>query len=145
MPDAHLLTNLLYRYAELVDAGDLEGVGELFADAEIVVDGTVICRGADGIVALLGSMVRIHADGTPRTKHIITNPIVEFGPHADRATVRSYYTVVQQTDRLPLQIVAAGRYRDEFRLRDGHWRFAVRDYSYLDFVGDVGDHLLGGR
>ena len=144
MSDAHLVTNLLYRYAELVDAGDLTAVADLFADADIVVDGTVVCHGTAQVHALLSSMIRLHDDGTPRTKHVITNPIVEFEADGRRATVRSYYTVLQQTDRVPLQIVAAGRYRDEFE-RDGEtWRFAVRDYSFLDLVGDVSDHLLGG-
>ena len=31
MDDRGNIQNLLYRYAELIDAGDYEGIGELFA------------------------------------------------------------------------------------------------------------------
>ena len=35
IPDAIAITNLLYRYAELIDAGDYEGIGEHLAHAVI--------------------------------------------------------------------------------------------------------------
>jgi hypothetical protein len=57
------------------------------------------------------------------------------------ATCRSYYTVFQQTDDLPLQPVVSGRYHDRFRRIDGEWWFAERDYTLLDMIGDVSQHL----
>ena len=82
-----------------------------------------------------------YPDGTPRTKHVITNPIVEVDDDAGTATCRSYYTVLQQTDSLPLQPVVAGRYHDRFGRIDGDWWFTERDYTMLDMVGDVSQHL----
>ena len=35
MDDARRIENLIYTYAELIDAGDLAGVAELFADGRI--------------------------------------------------------------------------------------------------------------
>ncbi|ORW10969.1 nuclear transport factor 2 family protein [Mycolicibacter longobardus] len=141
------ITNLLYRYAELMDAGDLDSAAALFAHARIKADpeGAVILDHA-GILQLWRGLVRIHADGTPRTKHVITNPILDIDEAAGTATCRSYYTVLQQTDDVALQVVAPGRYHDAFERVDGVWRFSFRDYSMFDLKGDLRDHLgvLGG-
>lgn len=141
--DATAITNLLYRYAELMDSGRFEDLEhELFSRARF----TVVPPPAEQIdgAAMTALIVRTtirHADGTPRTKHVITNPFVEIGPGADTATCRSYYTVLQQTDTLPLQPIVAGRYHDRFARIDGEWRFTERDYTMLDMVGDVSQHL----
>jgi 3-phenylpropionate/cinnamic acid dioxygenase small subunit len=136
------VTNLLYRYAELMDAGDLEAVAALFTHARIKTgsDGTI--EGAEPMLALWRAHVKIYTDDTPRTKHVITNPIVEVDDAAGTATCRSYFTVIQAAPGLPLQAICAGRYHDSFERVDGTWRFATRDYSMLDLVGDLSQHLL---
>jgi 3-phenylpropionate/cinnamic acid dioxygenase small subunit len=135
------IANLLYRYAELLDGGDLEGVAELFAHARIKMGGDdALLRAAD-LLRALRERVKRYACGTPRTKHVITNPIIEIDEAANRATVRSYYTVLQATDTLALQPIASGRYHDAFERVNGVWRFSFRDYSLLDAVGDLSGHL----
>lgn len=136
------ITNLLYRYAELMDAGDLEGVAALFRHARVKSGPSGDVVDADGLLALWRSHVKIHPDGTPRTKHVVTNPIVEVDAAAGTATCRSYYMVLQAVPGLPLQAICAGRYHDAFVRVDGEWRFAERDYTLLDLVGDVSQHLL---
>ena len=42
---------------------------------------------------------------------------------------------------VPLQPVASGRYRDRFERVDGEWRFTYRDYSMLEFVGNISRHV----
>lgn len=144
MTSATEITNLLYRYAELMDLGDLEGAAALFTHAELILDREADVRtDADGILEIWRTNVRIHADGTPRTKHVTTNPILEIDEAAGTAACRSYYTVLQQVPGGPLQPVAAGRYHDAFERVDGTWRFRTRDYSMLDLTGDLGDHLHG--
>lgn len=137
------ITNVLYRYAEMVDAGRFEDLaGELFAHAEFIV-APPPARRIDG-AAMAGLMVATtirHGDGTPRTRHVITNPIVEVDEQAGTATCRSYYTVLQQTETLPLQPVVAGRYHDRFARIAGEWCFTERDYTMIDMVGDVSQHL----
>lgn len=146
-PSAVSIMNLLYRYAELIDAGDLDGAAALFTHARIKADpdGAVILDHA-GILQVWRNLVKIHADGTPRTKHVITNPILDIAEAAGTATCRSCYTVLQQTEQIALQVIAAGRYHDEFERVDGVWRFSFRDYSMLDLKGDLRDHLgaIGG-
>lgn len=137
------VTNLLYRYAEMIDAGSFEELGDgLFAHAQFIVapppaprlDGQAMSR-------LLVSTTIRHGDGTPRTKHVITNPIVEVDEEAGTAVCRSYYTVLQQTETLPLQPIVAGRYHDRFGRVDGDWCFTERDYTMLDMIGDISQHL----
>jgi 3-phenylpropionate/cinnamic acid dioxygenase small subunit len=136
------ITNLLYHYAELMDAGDLEAVAALFTHARIKTGSDGMVEGAEPMLALWSAHVKIYPDGTPRTKHLITNPIVEVDETAGTATCRSYYTVIQAAPGTPLQAICAGRYHDGFECVDGAWRFATRDYSMLDLVGDLSRHLL---
>jgi 3-phenylpropionate/cinnamic acid dioxygenase small subunit len=138
------IANLLYRYAECIDTGDLEGAATLFQHARIRVGGadpdhdTVDAKRLLGIWKLL--IIR-YPDGTPRTKHVVTNPIIEVDEEAGTANCRSYYTVFQQTDELPLQTIVTGRYHDGFERVDGRWRFSYRDLTLIDMVGDVSHHL----
>ena len=142
MSSATAITNLLYRYAELIDAGELEAVAALFERARIKIGGGETVEGSAPMLALLQAHVRLYPCGTPRTKHVITNPIVEVDEEAGTATCRSYYTVFQATPDLPLQPICAGRYHDAFVRADGAWHFSGRDYSLLDLVGDLSQHLL---
>jgi 3-phenylpropionate/cinnamic acid dioxygenase small subunit len=134
------ITNLLYRYAECIDSGDLAGAAALFEHARIRItaDETI---DAARLLAIWQSLIVLHPDGTPRTKHVISNPIVEVDDGGVTASCRSYYTVLQQTDEFPLQAVAAGRYHDRFERIEGQWRYSYRDYSLIDMVGDVSHHL----
>lgn len=135
------IANLLYRYAEIMDSGDLESVAALFRHARIKVKGSEALLDWTGLLDLWKTHVVLYPCGTPRTKHLVTNPIIEVDESADSATTRSYYTVYQAADGFPLQLIAAGRYHDEFERRDGVWRFRYRDYSLMDLVGDMSFHM----
>jgi hypothetical protein len=139
--DATAITNLVHRYAELIDAGDFDGVADLLADADLTAEGSDhVTRGRDAVLGLYTATTRRYENGTPLTKHVITNVIIELD--GDSATARSYYTVLQAVPgALPLQPIIAGRYRDRFTCVDGSWRFSAR-YITVDLVGDVGHHLL---
>ena len=80
-------------------------------------------------------------DGTPRSKHVITNLLIEVDAERGTGTCRSYFTVFQQTDTLALQPIVAGRYRDEFTRVDHVWRFTRRE-MIVDLTGDLSQHLL---
>jgi 3-phenylpropionate/cinnamic acid dioxygenase small subunit len=85
----------------------------------------------------------MHEDGTPRTKHVTTNVLIEVDDVAGTAVARSYFTVLQAAEGLGLQTIVAGRYRDRFERHDGEWRFAERRFT-TDLIGDVSRHLLAG-
>lgn len=133
--------NLLYRYAEYIDIGDLVGAAALFRHARVHSGHGEL--GEAEILALWRELIILYPDGTPRTKHVITNPIVEVDAAAVAATIRSYYTVFQQIGDGPLKPITAGRYHDRFERIDGAWRFAWRDYSLHDMPGELGGHLQG--
>jgi hypothetical protein len=142
MPDADReIENLVYAYAERIDAGDLAGVGELFRDGRIEAQPGVVFTGADEVRGLYEMATRLYDDGTPRTKHMTTNVTVEVDDAAGTATARSYYTVFQQTDELPLHPIIAGRYHDTFHRVDGRWCFDTRR-MFVDLKGDLSRHLL---
>lgn len=134
------ITNLLGRYAELMDGGDFTGAAELFHHAKIKVRGDDLID-YNGVRAIWEEFVIRYDDGTPRTKHVITNPIVEVDEAAGTAICRSYYTVFQQLEGFPLQPIIAGRYVDHFERVDGTWRYSYRDYSLTELIGDLSRHL----
>lgn len=136
------IANLLYRYAELMDAGRLEEVSRMFNGARVTLGGGRVVEGGAAMLEQWRAFVRIHPCGTPRTRHVVTNPIIEIDEAANTASCRSVYTVFQQTPDLPLQAIASGRYHDTFVREGGAWRFATRDYSMLDYLGDLSQHLL---
>ena len=143
---ARQIENLLYAYAEAIDAGDLDGVAELFRHgrihgAEGGPPGTVF-EGYDGVRGLYGMATRLYDDdGTPKTHHTTTNARIEVDEDAGTATCSSYYLVTQATPDLPLQVIVTGRYRDTFHRLDGAWCFDTRT-MYVDQTGDLSHHLL---
>jgi 3-phenylpropionate/cinnamic acid dioxygenase small subunit len=142
---AREIENLLYSYAERIDGGDLEGLADLFAHGRILPSPsgsrTTAIEGRDGVLAMYRAVTRLYPDGTPRTRHLTTNAIIEADDPSGTATARSCYTVLQQTDALPLQPIICGRYHDTFQRIEGRWWFATRT-MLVDLVGDLSQHLL---
>jgi 3-phenylpropionate/cinnamic acid dioxygenase small subunit len=136
------LSNLIARYAELIDNGDFAGVADLLGEAAVGAgDSDSLATGRDALLALFTSTTRLYPDGTPKTKHVTTNLILEIDEEEGRAAARSYWTVLQAVPGLTLQPILAGRYHDRFERSDGVWRFSERRYL-IDLVGDVSQHML---
>lgn len=131
---------LVFTYAERIDAGDLAGVAALFADATYGSEQGGTYRGSAAVFEVLSQKVILYADGTPRTKHLTTNLVVEVDAATDHAVTRSYFTVLQATEQLALQPIVAGRYRDRFVRQADVWRFDDR-LICVDLVGDLRQHL----
>ncbi len=143
MSHAHAaIANILYRYAELIDAGDFDAIGELFQHAVLESEGRATSTvGAAAIARQYHETTRRYPDtGTPKTKHVITNLLCEVDEAAGSARSRAYYTVLQATESLPLQPVITGRYHSEYRCVAGEWRI-VRHRFFVDQVGDLSQHL----
>lgn len=132
------IENLIVRYAELVDDGDFQGVGELLAHTTYRGSGEPLV-GGEAIEQWFRDTVIVYADGTPRTQHVTTNVSIS-QDSADEARARSYVTVLQALPGSAPQIIAAGRYRDRFELVAGAWRFAERAVD-IRLVGDLSNHL----
>ncbi len=137
------IANLIYSYAERIDAGDFTGVGELLEHATLTFEGfDEAVRGKEAIAALYTRTTRRYEDGTPRSKHVITNVMVELVGDRTRAESRSYFTVLQAVPgQLALQPVIAGRYRHGFEKTGERWAFSSM-HIIIDLVGELGHHML---
>jgi SnoaL-like domain len=139
--DCRSIENLIYRYAERIDAGDLPGVADLFRHGRIEAVPGVFVEGVDQVRGLYESSTRLYEDGTPRTRHMTTNVAIEVDEAAGTGNARTYYTVFQQTDELPLQPIISGHYHDSFHRVEGEWCFDTRQ-MFVDLTGDLSHHLL---
>ena len=145
------IRNLIHRYSEAVDQGRFEVLDELFADATVrmAMGSGSPGPGIDGrsVAAAFGDGIILYADGTPRTRHLVTHTIIEVDESAGHATARSYNTTLQQVPGRGIEIIATARYEDTFLLVGGTWRFSERvirhsslDGVHRDFIGDMSRH-----
>jgi hypothetical protein len=137
------ISALLAAYSDRIDSGDLEGLADLLAHASFGAGEGPLVEGRDKILKLYRGTVRIYDDGTPRTRHLVTNLVVDVDPGGATASARSYWTVLQATPEMALCPILSGRYRDRFSISDGSWWFTERRII-TDLVGDVSHHMLPG-
>ena len=138
MGDIDEIEALVYGYAERIDAGDMDGVVDLFAHAtwRSTLTGQVLRERAE--VKAVYDRIALY-DGSPRTKHLMTNLVLDI--EGSSATGRSSFTVLQGVvPGEPLQVVVAGRYFDRFERGPDGWRFADRLFV-LDLGGDQSQHF----
>jgi uncharacterized protein (TIGR02246 family) len=140
---AEAITRLIYRYAESIDAGDFAGIAELFEDATLTFEGFGdAVYGREAIERLYTRSTRRYEDGTPKTKHVMTNVVVDVAEDGATAASRSYFTVLQAVPgEFALQPVIAGRYRHTYQKVEGNWRVATM-HVIIDLTGDLGHHML---
>ena len=138
--DKLAITELLYRYAELIDAGDFDGVGQLLSRATFAGTRSPQTSGAEAIAELFAMTTRRYPEhgNTPRTRHLVLNPIVDV--EVRTASARSTFCVVQNTAKVPLQPIVVGRYFDTFAHDEQGWYFTERTVD-VEMIGDVSAHL----
>ncbi len=136
------IENLMFTYAERIDAGDFAGVAALFARARMLgPNGEVQGEGAAEIEAIYDRSTQVYEDGSPMTQHVTTNLIFEFAPDGRSAQVRSRFTVMQQLPDFPLQCIITGYYEDRFGYDDeAGWHFVERRMK-PKLAGDLSRHL----
>ena len=137
--DADAVRALVIAYAERLDAGDLDGVAALFEHAVVrpARSGTELA-GREAVRRMYDPVI-LYEDGTPRTKHVLSNHEVTVDAGAGTATSQCVFTVLgAATARIgPL---LSGRYEDRFERVDGGWRFAER-VIVPDLIGDLSTHM----
>jgi 3-phenylpropionate/cinnamic acid dioxygenase small subunit len=133
------ITAIVHRYAELLDAGDVEGVVAMFSRAtwRSAATGTVL-RTPDELRAVYSALVP--DDGPIRTRHLMHNLIVEMDDDSDDAAARCSYTVLEGGDPgAPVRILMVGRYEDRYARADDGWHLTDRLF-HVDL-----DATAGGR
>lgn len=142
---------LIYGYADALDAGQLDDVSRLFEHGCIRIDGqsAAIC-GADAVKKMFsfftmfyddkGKLVDVRKEaGKPFTRHIVSN--LYFATLTENhARTKSCFTVLQGLPGNPMQPVVSGRYEDTFACHDSKWHFVER-FEYIDLIGDISCHL----
>jgi hypothetical protein len=129
---------LLDAYCERLDAGDFDGVADLFRHGGFRSPRGTNLQGANEVRSQYDAVI-LYADGTPRTKHVLGTVIVEADDDAGTASARCAFTVFQAVDGPP-EPVLTGRYHDEFERIDGAWCFRER-FVYPDLEGDLSRHM----
>ena len=150
--DYEAIRALIHEYCYRIDAGDLDGVAQLFAHASLGASTHPHrMRGAAEARKNYAGVI-LYEDGTPHTMHCITNITIRFdeptaaapesGLESGLATAssRSYFTVLQSNHDFALQPIIAGQYSDRFACTDGTWQFAER-VIHPDRVGDLRWHM----
>jgi ketosteroid isomerase-like protein len=138
--DRNEIRALIHAYGYRIDAGDIDGVVELFAHASIVSSEGHVFSGRDTLRQLWAGGLQLH-NGQPRTHHLITNIDISLSDDGRHARARSYATAVQAVSGFPLQVIVASRHEDSFEKVDGSWRFLERR-DFRDLEGDLSRHFV---
>jgi 3-phenylpropionate/cinnamic acid dioxygenase small subunit len=129
------ISDLMFRYAELFDTGSFDEFAALFEHGRW----HKAQPGAAAARRWIDDNVQLY-DGSPRTKHVTTNVVVDVDDPSDTATAGAYVMVFQAGPDFPLQPIFAGRYRDRLARIDGHWWFTERAIVN-DLYGDISHHV----
>jgi hypothetical protein len=137
--DYFAIQKLIFSYPQHLDRGEIEAMAAMFRHATVHFPSQAPIReDAAAVARAYRDFLRIYPDGTPRTRHMIANVIIEpDGPGYARST--SCVMVFQQTQELPLQPIIGGDYEDRFQKVDGAWRFIERRIRNDQF-GDLSAH-----
>jgi hypothetical protein len=133
MTDERQILTLMNQYCYAIDSGDFTRFQELFEQAQWIAEGQK--PGKESANNLI-----VYPDGTPRTKHVISNIQIDIHDDGGAASGRSYVTVYQATDDFPLQAIFVGEYFDQFVKEHDRWRFSVREIRH-SLIGDMSKHL----
>jgi len=134
------ITELMNRYAWVHNLTEPEGYANLFTkDGEFVGGGVVVAKGHDALLALAKKDREDYNPGAAAGKRsfmamrtIITNPIVTLNADGT-ASGSCYVQIVVQKAGVGPQILAQGRYEDNYRKEDGEWKIARRE-TFLDMT-----------
>jgi hypothetical protein len=137
--DYFAIQKLVFSYPLHLDRGELDAMAELFRHADVFMGDLPPVRSDPAAVAnAFRAFLRIYDDGTPRTRHMTSNLVIE--PDGEgRARASSYVMVFQQTPELALQPIIGGDYFDRFEKVDGAWRFVERRIGN-DLYGNLSAH-----
>lgn len=128
---------LMTEYCDSIDRGDLDGCAALFRRGRWGIAGD-LAEGEAAVRALLANVTLY--EGIPRTRHLMSNVLINVAADGNHATARSCLMVMQGVPPdFPLQAIFIGSYRDVFACEAGQWHFRER-VIVPDLVGDLSRH-----
>jgi 3-phenylpropionate/cinnamic acid dioxygenase small subunit len=137
------IERLLFTYSATIDRGDLEATAALFGEAGLYgLVGSGAAAGARQVLATMRGSIRMY-DGVPRTRHVVTNVIIDVDSDQSSGAAQSYIQVLHQPPDGVLRPIVAGTYFDRVHLVGDHWQFAERR-MHIELTGDLTTHLAAG-
>ena len=135
------IANLLHRYADAVDRGDFDTVATLLKSGSILdSEGTCLANGYAQVLEMYNNLIRLYADGTPKTQHVLSNLILQLNGDGSSASAKAYYSVFQKQDDGSIKAIICGQYQSKFKKVDGKWVF-IEHRMHPRIVGDMSRHL----
>lgn len=132
------ISNLIARYAELLNLGQIEDLGALFRYGRISSSSSDdVYEGSEAVIGMYRRSV-VFPEKLPDTLLFTSN--LQLDIHGDFASGKAYFLGMQQTES-GVAAVIAGRYHDEFARIDGCWWFQHR-HMLPDLAGDLSSHLV---
>ena len=133
MSDREEIEGLMLAYCRAIDSGSWEAFRALMGAARWLVEGEAPAPAS-------ANNVIVYDDGTPRTKHVVTNIEILVDREGHRAEGHSYVTVYQQVPGDQLRTIFTGEYHDCVAKAEGRWAFTERDIR-RPLYGDLSKHL----
>jgi hypothetical protein len=128
---------LMAEYCDSIDRGDLDGCAALFRSGRWGIAGQ-LAEGEAAVRALLANVTLY--DGVPRTRHLMSNVLIDVAADGNHASARSCLMVMQGVPPdFPLQPIFIGSYHDIFARESEQWCFRER-VIVPDLVGDLSRH-----
>jgi hypothetical protein len=139
MSDLGDITTLVHSYALLLDQGEMDAVAALFEHSTWRSDQRdAVLRGSEEVRPVYEKLKTY--EGSPRTKHLITNLTIEVESEGITASAHCYWTVLQSAGPgRPIDIILTGQYVDKFEKVEDTWRFADR-FIKTDLASDGSLH-----
>jgi ketosteroid isomerase-like protein len=132
------IQELMFLYAENVNLGRFDEVGEMFRHGRVSIEGNpAVSTGPEEVAAMYRQSTRVR-EGSPDSLLYTTN--IRIQVQGDTATAHSYFCALHQKKERDVAPVVGGRYQDSFRRHPDGWAFEHR-HMYVDLVGDLGDHI----
>jgi SnoaL-like domain len=128
---------LMKEYCDSIDRGDLDACAALFRGGRWGIAGNL----AEGEIAVRAQLANVTLyDGQPRTRHLMSNVLIEVAADGAQATARSCLMVMQGVPPdFPLQPIFIGSYHDVFAREGEQWHFRER-VIFPDLIGDLSRH-----
>ena len=131
------IANLIGRYAELLNLGEIDELAALFRYGKITSEGIAGANeGSEAVAGMYRNSVHF-GDKVPDTLLFTSN--LQLAVDGDSGFGKAYFAALHQTSD-GVETVIAGRYRDEFRRIESEWWFHHR-HMIPDLVGDLSSHL----
>ncbi|MFK7916240.1 MAG: nuclear transport factor 2 family protein [Pseudomonadales bacterium] len=142
--------DIIYRYAETLDAGDIESMAALFEKGVVLLPDGKELEGPKAVFEHYRDLIHFYSSEgeerpyerlvtTPMTRHVTTNVRCEVNNDVRAVAAFSYFTLYQQNGD-HIDLIAGGRYEDHFARDLSGWHITSRTF-HIEQRGDMSRHL----